>query len=233
MRKNLGEKLKEARENANLSQQDVADKLNVSRQTISKYELNINEPDLETLKELSYLYQVDINYLLGINAKTYSFFAKNTINKVFTYINIIIVFIAIIGSAIIIFKFLPETVALHYNFEGEVDRYGSKYELLLLNLILIILMIFWAFIYTLVKRAVEEENITQVTRNIIKLTIQIVFFICFISFSVIDFYYIFKVSIIRDLGSSVSVVFIFLSLLEMSAGILSNPLINKFSYFIG
>ena len=94
-------------------------------------------------------------------------------------------------------------------------------------------MIFWAFIYILVKRAVEEENITQVTRNIIKLTIQIVFFICFISFSVIDFYYIFKVSIIRDLGSSVSVVFIFLSLLEMSAGILSNPLINKFSYFIG
>ena len=205
MRKNLGEKLKEARENANLSQQDVADKLNVSRQTISKYELNINEPDLETLKELSCLYQVDINYLLGMNTKTYSFFAKNTINKIFTYINIIIVFIAIIGSAIIIFKFLPETVALHYNFEGEVDRYGSKYELLLLNLILIILMIFWAFIYTLVKRAVEEENITQVTRNIIKLTIQIVFFICFIAFSVIDFYYIF----------------------------LSNPLINKFNYFIG
>ena len=233
MRKNLGEKLKEARENANLSQQDVADKLNVSRQTVSKYELNINEPDLETLKELSYLYQVDINYLLGMDTKTYSFFAKNTINKIFTYINIIIVFIAIISSAIIIFKFLPETVALHYNFEGEVDRYGSKYELLLLNLIIIILMIFWAFVYTLVKRAVEEENITQVTQNIIKLTIQIVFFICFISFSVIDFYYIFKVSIIRDLGSSVSVVFIFLSLLEMSAGILSNPLINKFSYFIG
>lgn len=233
MRKNLGEKLKEARENANLSQQDVADKLNVSRQTISKYELNINEPDLEIIKELSYLYQVDINYLLGMDEKTYSFFAKNTINKIFTYINIIIVFIAIIGSAIIIFKFLPETVALHYNFEGEVDRYGSKYELLLLNLILIILMIFWAFIYILVKRAVEEENITQVTRNIIKLTIQIVFFICFISFSVIDFYYIFKVSIIHDVGSSVSVVFIFLSLLEMSAGILSNPLFNKFNHFIG
>ena len=233
MRKNLGEKLKEARENANLSQQDVADKLNVSRQTVSKYELNINEPDLETLKELSYLYQVDINYLLGMDTKTYSFFAKNTINKIFTYINIIIVFIAIIGSAIIIFKFLPETVALHYNFEGEVDRYGSKYELLLLNLILIILMIFWAFIYILVKRAVEEENITQVTQNIIKLTIQIVFFVCFLAFAVIDFYYIFKVSIIHDIGSAVSIVFIFLSLLEMGAGILSNPLINKFNYFIG
>ena len=94
-------------------------------------------------------------------------------------------------------------------------------------------MIFWAFIYILVKRAVEEENITQVTRNIIKLTIQIVFFICFLAFSIIDFYYIFKVSIIHDIGSAVSVVFIFLSLLEMGAGILSNPLINKFNYFIG
>ena len=58
--KRLGEKLKEAREKANLSQQEVADKLNVSRQTISKYELNINEPDLETLKELSCIYGVDI-----------------------------------------------------------------------------------------------------------------------------------------------------------------------------
>ena len=81
MRKNLGEKLKEARENANLSQQDVADKLNVSRQTISKYELNINEPDLETLKEISYLYQVDINYLLGMNTKTYSFLLRIQLTK--------------------------------------------------------------------------------------------------------------------------------------------------------
>ena len=69
MRKKLGEKLKEAREKANLSQQEVADKLNVSRQTISKYELNINEPDLETLKELSCIYEVDINYLLEKEAE--------------------------------------------------------------------------------------------------------------------------------------------------------------------
>ena len=112
MRKKLGEKLKEAREKANLSQQEVADKLNVSRQTISKCELNINEPDLETLKELSWIYEVDINYLLGINIKTYAYFKKNSLNKIFGFINFVIVFITIFGSMIIIMKFLPETVAV-------------------------------------------------------------------------------------------------------------------------
>lgn len=233
MRKKLGEKLKEAREKANLSQQEVADKLNVSRQTISKYELNINEPDLETLKELSYIYEVDINYLLGINIKTYAYFKKNTINKIFAFINFVIVFITIFGSMIIIMKFLPETVAVHYNFEGIVDRYGSKYELLLLNLVIVVLLIFWLFVYFLVKRAIEEENISIISQNIIKLFIQIVFLICFLSFSILTFYFIFKVSIIDDIDSSVSVVFIFLSLLEMSVGILSNPLINKKNAFFG
>ena len=112
MRKKLGEKLKDAREKANLSQQEVADKLNVSRQTISKYELNINEPDLETLKELLCIYEVDINYLLGINIKTYAYFKKNSLNKIFGFINFVIVFITIFGSMIIIMKFLPETVAV-------------------------------------------------------------------------------------------------------------------------
>ena len=121
MRRNLEKKLKAAREKANLSQQEVADKLNVSRQAISKYELNINEPDLETLKELSCIYEVDINYLLGINIKTYAYFKKNSINKIFGFINFVIVFITIFGSMIIIMKFLPETVAVHYNFEGVVD----------------------------------------------------------------------------------------------------------------
>ena len=233
MRKKLGEKLKEAREKANLSQQEVADKLNVSRQTISKYELNINEPDLETLKELSCIYGVDINYLLGINIKTYAYFKKNSINKIFGFVNFVIVFITIFGSMIIIMKFLPETVAVHYNFEGIVDRYGSKYELLLLNLVIFILLIFWLFVYLLVKRAIEEENMSIITQNIIKLFIQIVFFICFLSFSILTFYYIFKVSIIDDIDSSISVVFIFLSLLEMSVGILSNPLINKKNALFG
>ena len=233
MRKKLGEKLKEAREKANLSQQEVADKLNVSRQTISKYELNINEPDLETLKVLSCIYGVDINYLLGINIKTYAYFKKNSINKIFGFINLVIVFITIFGSMIIIMKFLPETVAVHYNFEGIVDRYGSKYELLLLNLVIFILLIFWLFVYLLVKRAIEEENMSIITQNIIKLFIQIVFFICFLSFSILTFYFIFKVSIIVDIDSSISVVFIFLSLLEMSVGILSNPLINKKNALFG
>ena len=43
---NIGEKLYELRKGKNLSQEEVADKLNVTRQTISKWETNASTPDL-------------------------------------------------------------------------------------------------------------------------------------------------------------------------------------------
>ena len=39
---NLSERLKKARENASLSQQDVADSLNISRQSVSKWERGVS-----------------------------------------------------------------------------------------------------------------------------------------------------------------------------------------------
>lgn len=40
---NLSQKLKNAREQANLSQQDVADSLNISRQSVSKWENGVSQ----------------------------------------------------------------------------------------------------------------------------------------------------------------------------------------------
>ena len=52
----LGEKLKAARIEKKLSQIEVAEKLLVSRQTISKWENNVCLPDLDNFQKICELY---------------------------------------------------------------------------------------------------------------------------------------------------------------------------------
>ena len=48
-----------------ISQQKLADLLNLSQQSIYKYENGLAEPDIQTLKELSELFDVSIDYIVG------------------------------------------------------------------------------------------------------------------------------------------------------------------------
>ncbi|MGM9850030.1 MAG: helix-turn-helix domain-containing protein [Bacilli bacterium] len=61
---NIGEKLYELRKEKNLSQEEVADKLNVTRQTISKWETNQSTPDFDKIKPLCELYEITADELL-------------------------------------------------------------------------------------------------------------------------------------------------------------------------
>ena len=61
----LGQKLKKARTDANLTQKDVADSLNVTFQTISKWENDTTEPDLTTLRALAKLLGCTLEYLVS------------------------------------------------------------------------------------------------------------------------------------------------------------------------
>jgi len=62
----IGPKIKEQREQREWSQQVLAEKLRVSRQTISKWELGKSYPDLESLVMLAQLFGVSADYLLGM-----------------------------------------------------------------------------------------------------------------------------------------------------------------------
>ena len=53
------------RKKYDMSQSELAEKLGVTQQTISKYENGSREPDTETLKLLSSIFDVSIDYLLG------------------------------------------------------------------------------------------------------------------------------------------------------------------------
>lgn len=61
---NLGEKLFELRRTKNLTQDDVAEKLNVTRQTVSKWETNQSTPDFDKILPLCELYGISPNELL-------------------------------------------------------------------------------------------------------------------------------------------------------------------------
>ena len=61
---NLGKNLKEAREKAGYSQSDVAEKLNISRQSVSRWENGWSSPDIDNLIVLSQIYKIPIDVLL-------------------------------------------------------------------------------------------------------------------------------------------------------------------------
>ncbi len=60
----IGQQLKDARKQSNLTQEDVAEKLRVSRQTISNWENEKSYPDIISIIELSNLYSISLDSLL-------------------------------------------------------------------------------------------------------------------------------------------------------------------------
>ena len=60
----LGEKIKEARKQCGLSQEQLAEKMAVSRSAVAKWEANNGLPDVENLKALAQLLNVSVDYLL-------------------------------------------------------------------------------------------------------------------------------------------------------------------------
>lgn len=60
----LGNKLLQLRKRENLSQEQLAEKMHVTRQTISNWELEETSPDMRQAKELSKLFQVSLDELV-------------------------------------------------------------------------------------------------------------------------------------------------------------------------
>ena len=60
----IGERIAEERKKKGMTQEDMAEKLNLSRQAISKWESGSSFPDTENLLKLSFLFSVSVDYLL-------------------------------------------------------------------------------------------------------------------------------------------------------------------------
>ena len=61
----FAERLKEERMKANLTQQNMADKLSITRGAYAQYENNMTEPSIETLAKITNILKTSADYLIG------------------------------------------------------------------------------------------------------------------------------------------------------------------------
>lgn len=87
----------------------------------------------------------------------------------------IISFLSLILTAIAL-QFMPDSVPMHYNLAGEIDRWGSKYENLVFPIIIIAIFLFWQLFVSYyekkaAKSAIEKERVEAVRNaKVLKIT---------------------------------------------------------------
>ena len=92
----FNENLKYLRKQYGLTQEQLAEQLNVSRQAITKWESGQSLPDIENLKEISYIFSVSIDSLIGdIETKSTSKINKK-IDDIGYYIFVLIMIIGLL-----------------------------------------------------------------------------------------------------------------------------------------
>ena len=74
---NLGQRIQELRKNANLSQSELAAKIDVSYPQMSRYEIKEVQPPADVLKRLADVFGVSIDYIVNGSLKEK---AENTID---------------------------------------------------------------------------------------------------------------------------------------------------------
>ena len=69
----IGERLQELRKDHGLSQEQLAQILGVSHYTVSSYECNRSDPDDKSKIKLAQLFNVSVDYMLGLIDERFSF----------------------------------------------------------------------------------------------------------------------------------------------------------------
>ncbi len=70
MNETLGKRLQAFRKKLNLTQEDVANKLNITPQAVSKWENDISAPDISLLSDIADIFSISVDELLGKAPKT-------------------------------------------------------------------------------------------------------------------------------------------------------------------
>jgi len=114
----IGKFINEERIKNNLTQKELASKLSVTSQAISKWENGRGIPDIEMLKKLSELFQVDMeNILEGKKRKS---------NKKYKYIILsLVLFLIVVGGIIILLNYKTDTFNF-YTIATDNDAFSIK-----------------------------------------------------------------------------------------------------------
>ena len=97
---NLGDKILQLRKKNGLSQEQLGEKVDVTRQTISNWELGETTPNTEQLKKMSKAFNVSIDEILDNDSKE---FLMNKISNTEILAGIIIIILKVIGFVIVVY----------------------------------------------------------------------------------------------------------------------------------
>ena len=98
----LNQKLLELRKANTLTQSELAEKLHVSRQAISRWESGITIPDIEILKKLSILYNVSLDEIIN-SSITKATSTTEILSANHIYINAVLLIFATIATTVLAF----------------------------------------------------------------------------------------------------------------------------------
>ena len=127
----LNEKLREIRIQNNMSQEQLAEKLHVTRQTVSKWEQGINQPDIYTLKQYSQLFGVSLDELVGDAKQVKCPAEKRRVASKIIFLISTLLYIFCVILVFVLWRFVQDTIPMHWDIHGNVDRYGNKVEMLM------------------------------------------------------------------------------------------------------
>ncbi|WP_188204619.1 helix-turn-helix transcriptional regulator [Desemzia incerta] len=132
----IGKRLKQKRQEANLTQKELADLLFVSRQTISSWEVGRTYPDLETLVKISELFATPLDDLLKEDSqviKDISEKVKKSERRKITSIILAVLLLIVTSTSIIygIKQYQHSQLNAHINQEGlkPNDLLNSTWEM--------------------------------------------------------------------------------------------------------
>ena len=135
----LGKQIKRYRMEANLSQEELADKVFVSRQTISNWENDKNYPDIKSLVLMSEVFHVSLDHLVKgdlermkkeIDTQEYAEFQKYS--TIFSLLFVAILLVPV--PLVMIFEWLGMVLyiglwAIGMYFAIKLEKYKKKYDI--------------------------------------------------------------------------------------------------------
>ena len=127
---NLGEKLLELRKQTGLSQEQLGEQIDVTRQTISNWELGETSPNPEQLKLLSKVFDVSIDELLDNERKDELISKVSNTEKLAGIIIKILKFIGIAFLILLIIDIIAFIFFVFYPSRSEVRRITGEYSLI-------------------------------------------------------------------------------------------------------
>ena len=118
------EKLKTLRKDADLTQQELADKLYISRSLYAKYESGIAIPSKDTLQKIALLFNVDVNDLVSLEETTFMVVEEHNTREKLK--NITLISSIVICALFIVFYFIPVFQVYSYKYPAPAGQQPER-----------------------------------------------------------------------------------------------------------